>query len=104
MPHIALFILALFDIASGILLYFHPAFALNLFIYFSIICLAKGGWSILSAIISRFYFEFLGILDVIVGVFLFMLSRGMSFSFFSIFGVIIILKGIWSMFFSLAIN
>lgn len=104
MPQIALFMLAVFDVLSGILLYFHPSFAAGLLIYFSIICLAKGGWSILSAVISRFYFEFLGLLDVVVGIFLFMLSRGISLPFFSIFGIIIILKGIWSMFFSVAMN
>jgi uncharacterized membrane protein HdeD (DUF308 family) len=104
MPQIALFMLALFDILSGLLLYFHPVFASDFFIYFSIICLAKGGWSILSAFISKFYFEFLGVLDIVVGIFLFMLYRGISLPFFSIFGVIIILKGIWSMFFSITMN
>src|SRR4030042_5269255 len=98
MPHIALLILAIFDIASGVLLYFHPALVPKLFIYFAVVCLAKGGWSILSAFVSKFYFEFLGILDVIVGIFLLMLYKGISFSFFPMFGIIIILKGIWSLF------
>ena len=104
MPHVGLFILALVDIAAGILLYFHPGFLPKLFLYFAIFCLAKGGWSILSAIVSKFYFEFLGLLDVAVGVFLFLLYNNISFPFFYVFGIMLVLKGIWSMFFAVTAN
>lgn len=104
MPHIGLFILAVVDILSGILLYFNPDFLSKLLLYIAIACLAKGGWSLLTSLISRFYFDFLGLLDLVVGVFLLLLYNNISFPFFTVFGIMIILKGIWSMFFSIISN
>jgi len=101
MLHIGLLLLAIVDIFSGSLLYFHPSFLVRPFFYLGVICLTKGGWSLITSIAQRFYFDILGLLDIIAGLFLIMLYNGVSFPFFSVFGIMIILKGIWTMLFSI---
>ena len=101
MPHIGLLVLAIIDILSGLLLYFHPSFLVRPFFYLGVICLTKGGWSVISSFLQRFYFDILGLLDMIAGLFLVLLYQNISFPFFSVFGIMIILKGLWTMFFSI---
>lgn len=101
MPHPLLFILAAIDIISGGLLFFHPSFLTKVILYFAVICLVKGGWSVFTSIISKFYFDFLGFVDLFAGIFLLLLYYNFSLPFLSIVGLVIFLKGIWSMFFSI---
>jgi len=101
MPQPMLFILALADIFSGILLYFHPDW-LKLLFYFAFLCLAKGGWSLIAAFSSRFYFDFLGLLDILAGIFLLLLYYKITAPFLGIVGIMLALKGIWSLFFSVS--
>ncbi len=101
MPHPMLFILALVDILSGILLFFHPGFWLKLILYLAIISLMKGGWSLMTAFASRFYLDFLGFLDIIAGISLLFLYHESILPFFTILGIAMVMKGLWSMFFSI---
>jgi len=101
MPHLGLLILAIVDIFSGLLLYFHPSFLVKPFFYLGVICLTKGGWSVLSSFIQRFFFDILGFLDILAGLFLILLYNNISFAFFPVFGIMIMLKGLWTMFFSI---
>ena len=101
MLQILLFILAIVDVLSGILIIFHPAFLSNLLLYLGLICLAKGGWSLIAALTSKFYFDFLGLLDLVSGVFLILLYYKFTLPLLTVIGIMIILKGVWSMFFSI---
>jgi len=102
MPHPLLFLLAFIDILSGIFLFSHPGFLVRLVFYLGIICLMKGGWSLMTALTSKFYFDFLGFLDVIAGASLILIHFNHIFAFFTIIGIMMIVKGIWSMFFSVS--
>lgn len=104
MPYIPLFILAIIDIVAGIFLYFHPSFLYRPYLWLSVICLIKGGWSLVTSAAHRFYFDLLGLLDVVVGISLLLFYNNVTFPFFYIFGVAIILKGVWTMFFAVASN
>jgi len=101
MLQILLFILAIVDILSGALIFFHPASFSKIFLYLGFICLTKGGWSLITALTSKFYFDFLGLLDIVSGIFLILLYYKFTLPLLTIIGIMIILKGIWSMFFSI---
>ncbi|MEM5875460.1 MAG: hypothetical protein QXW01_02825 [Candidatus Aenigmatarchaeota archaeon] len=89
--NIIFLLLSLFDIVSGIfyLLCFNfPLFYLILFI--------KGVWSVVSCFLAKeYFFTIFGFIDTIVGIFGF-------FSIFriDIFGIALILKGLYSIIFS----
>jgi hypothetical protein len=101
MPHPMLFILAIIDIFSGVLTYFHPGFLVRPYLYLAILCFIKGGWSFIAAVGSHFYFDILGFIDIIVGICLLLMYYNVTFPFSSTIGIIMILKGIWSLFFSI---
>ena len=102
MPNVLLFVLAIIDILSGIFLFSHANFLARFVFYLGIICLMKGGWSLLTALTSKFYFDFLGLLDVIVGVSLLLFHSGHILAFFTVIGIMMTVKGIWSIFFSIS--
>ncbi len=54
----------------------------------------------MTAFASRFYFDFLGILDVVAGISLLLLYYHSTFPFFPILGIMMVVKGVWSVFFS----
>jgi len=102
MPNVLLFVLAIIDILSGIFLFSHASFLARLVFYLGIICLMKGGWSLMTALTSKFYFDFLGFLDVIAGASLLLIHSNHILAFFTVIGIMMIVKGIWSMFFSVS--
>jgi uncharacterized membrane protein HdeD (DUF308 family) len=102
MPNVLLFVLAIIDILSGIFLFSHASFLVRFVFYLGIICLMKGGWSLMTALTSKFYFDFLGLLDVIAGVSLILIHSSHILVFFTVIGIMMIVKGIWSMFFSVS--
>ena len=80
-----LIILGILDIIGGILLGVSgmPGSAGNaVFFWFGIIFLLKGAYSILAAAGSGFYFDLLGIMDLIAGIFMFLVAWGVVLDFF----------------------
>jgi hypothetical protein len=94
-------VLGIFDIIAGIMLAvgglpYLPGHGLVITI--AIIMIIKGGWSWLSNIASPkgLNIDPMGILDIIAGLLLISVFSGFFLFFFSYFGVILIIKGIYS--------
>ena len=60
------------------------------------IMIIKGVWSIITASAASFYFDLIGIMDLVVGILLFITTLGFSAHFFIYLGLALILKGLWS--------
>lgn len=87
-------ILSIIDVvAGGVLLLGAPNFA-N---YFAFIFIAKGLFSLLSSFSMRYFFDWMGFIDVIVGIIFGLMSFGLFFGFYSIVGWIVLLKGMYSL-------
>ena len=94
-----LLILGILDLIAGAALAlsgFVPLTAVGLVFAIGIILALKGGISYLMAAGNGFYFDFLGILDLLSGVFLILAFYGTALGFFLWFGVAMILKAMWS--------
>jgi uncharacterized membrane protein HdeD (DUF308 family) len=94
-----LVILGIVDVIAGVILAFFglPVFAGNSIVFgLGILMLIKGVISYLLACANRFYFDVMGILDLIAGVFLVLLFYGIGFFFFPYLGILVIIKGIYS--------
>ena len=95
-----LIILGFLDICGGALLGFSllPGVAGNpLFFWFGIVFLLKGIYSLFTAIGSGFYFDILGIMDTVSGVFLLLTLIGVTNEIFLYLGIGMVIKGIYSM-------
>lgn len=88
-------ILGLIDIFAGIMLIVMPHFSFLMILGF--FCMGKGIWSIFSSFAMGYFFEWMGTLDLITGICLYLLSSGTSFGLFVIVGITIIMKGLYSM-------
>jgi uncharacterized membrane protein HdeD (DUF308 family) len=64
--------------------------------YLGYICIIKGIASLIGSLASRYYFDWMGIIDVIAGIVILLMKSGVSYSFFHIFGIVVIVKGIYS--------
>lgn len=98
-----LLILSLFDMLAGIIVsssshIMFPLFIVkSLFIYY----LLKGTWSVFSSIMNKYFFDWMGAIDVIAAICLYYIYAGNIFDIFSKIGILIILKGIYSFIFSI---
>jgi hypothetical protein len=94
-----LLILGVLDLIAGAALAisgFVPLTAVGLILGIGIIVTLKGVISYIAAAGNGFYFDLLGILDVISGVFLILAFYGAALGFFVWFGIAMILKAMWS--------
>jgi hypothetical protein len=94
-----LLILGVLDLIAGAALAisgFVPLTAVGLIFAIGVIITLKGVISYLAAAGSGFYFDLLGILDMISGVFLILAFYGTALGFFIWFGIAMILKALWS--------
>lgn len=100
--HVLLFLIAIIDILGGLLIIFNSVSALHVFlVYFGVIILAKGAWSVFSSFMARFFFDYLGWIDIISGAVLLLLYSDAGVSFLWISGIAVLIKGVWSILFSL---
>ena len=92
-----MFLFALVDIIGGLILIssFVSIFKILLF-YFGWIIFVKGAWTLFNSFRTHFYFDYLGLIDVICGATMLLLFFGWSLSFLWFFGILILIKGIWS--------
>ena len=94
-----LLILGVLDLIAGAALAlsgFVPLTAIGLIFAVGIIVTIKGAISYLAAAGAGFYFDFLGILDVLSGIFLILAFYGVGLGFAVWFGLAMILKALWS--------
>ncbi len=94
-----LLLLGLFDLMVGAaltILTIFPVHSGGLLFYIGLIALFKGLWSIITAAAAGFYFDILGVFDLLAGVFLLLLINGIVFGFFIYIGILVILKALYS--------
>ena len=94
-----LLILGILDLIAGAALAiagFVPLTAVGLILAIGVIVVLKGVVSYLMAAGNGFYFDLLGILDVLSGIFLILAFYGTALGFFIWFGIAMILKALWS--------
>lgn len=102
MASITVLILSVIDILVGFLIYFKffPFFS-GIMFYLAVFVLIKGVWSVLTSF-SYIVFDVLGWIDVVSGVVLLLISHGIVFGFFNWVALIMVLKGFYCFFTSLA--
>ena len=64
----------------------------------AIVALAKGVYSVLAGAAAGFYFDLMGWLDLIVAALLFITTFGVHFQWFFWIGILMAVKGVYSMF------
>ncbi len=101
MGSVTLLFISIIEVFAGFLVFFHSFPIHNVFIYLAIFYLLKGIWSIVSSIAYGFFYDWMGALDFIAGIALMLIFYGTIFDFFWIIGVAHILKGLYSLIFSL---
>ncbi|MCK4496984.1 MAG: hypothetical protein KAU24_02245 [Candidatus Aenigmarchaeota archaeon] len=92
-------ILGVLDIIGGILLGlsgFIPYIGSGLVSTFGIILIIKGIISYISGAAKGFFLDFMGILDIIAGIMLVLATYGFVIFFFPYIGILLLLKGIYS--------
>ena len=91
---ILVFALSVIDLLGAVLILNGPkTFLIGSFIiYFAYMLLIKGLLSVTSSISSNYYFDWLGVTDVIAGIVLILLSYNVSFDFFQIIGYWVLFK------------
>ena len=87
--------LSAIDIIIGLLLIIRPEFSFIRIL--GLISLGKGLWSLVSCIVVGYFSDWMGILDTLAGIALLLLHGGSSFGLFSILGILMILKGLYSL-------
>lgn len=58
--------------------------------------LLKGGWSLMSSFSANYYFDWMGWLDLVTGACLLLTSFNIVFGFYSVVGLIQVMKGVYS--------
>ena len=94
-----LFILGIIDIIGGVILALATGGYIggsDFLFYLAVFFLLKGIWSLLTAMAGGFYFDLLGITDIVAAVSMFLITAGVVSGVFLWIGVILILKGIYS--------
>ena len=95
-----LLILGIVDVIGGILLGMSllPGAGGNpILFWFGVVFLLKGLYSLLTAMGSGFYFDILGMMDIVSGIFLFLATWSIINEIFLYLGIGMIIKGIYSM-------
>jgi len=64
--------------------------------WFGVISLLKGLYSILTAMAAQFYFDVMGIIDLLVGIFLLMSFYNITNGFFVYIGIVMLLKAAYT--------
>ena len=86
-----IFFLSLIDVLAGLTLYYGLTY---ISFYLASLMIIKGIYSLLTSISAGYYFDWMGLIDFITGILLY-------FNLFNVFGLITILKGLYSLILSL---
>ena len=92
-------ILGIIDIIAGIVLTFSglDVFHGNGIVFFlAIAMILKGAWSWLNNLMSGFKLDFMGVLDIVVGILMLLTFGGFFLFFFAYFGIMEVIKGVYS--------
>ncbi|MBI2547345.1 MAG: DUF308 domain-containing protein [Candidatus Aenigmarchaeota archaeon] len=90
-------LLAILDVISGVLLLFSfVPFVYNILFYLGVIIIVKGAWTVFDSLHKNIYFDGLGWIDIMSGAVMLLLFFGWPISFGWLFGILILVKGLWS--------
>lgn len=92
-------ILGVLDLIAGALLGFSGMFTYagsGFVMVIGIILLIKGIGSYLAAAANAFFFDFMGILDIVSAIMLILATFGFVVFFFPYFGIFMVIKGVYS--------
>jgi len=93
-----LVILGIIDIVVGIGLVFSGSLeGVSIIFYLAMLGIIKGIYSIISAIAGGFYYDLLGFMDLVSGILLYFAFSGSHLGFFFYIGLVMVLKGLYSM-------
>jgi len=88
-----LLILGLLDVAASITYFFNLKSMIAIFAIFSLL---KGGFSLLSSYSTGYIFDWMGVVDLLKGFVLILLSFGISFEFFDYIAWAMFIKGTYT--------
>lgn len=88
--------LAIIDLLAGALLILHPGISLVKIV--GLFVLGKGLWSIITSALLGFFADWMGMIDTLAGVALIFTYNGHTFPLTTLLGVVIIFKGLYSVF------
>jgi hypothetical protein len=91
-----LFVLGVGDVLVAMALlspHLFPPFLATLLVGFSLL---KGSWSILTSLGVGYKLDWMGALDLLAGLCLFLLHKGFTLNIYWWIGVMLALKGVWS--------
>ncbi len=92
-----LIILGIIDIILGVFLALSgPMKGIDILLIIGIIAFLKGCYSLLTAFAAGFFLDFLGVLDLLTGIFLLMAFYGFWYHFFIYIGILMFIKGFYS--------
>lgn len=86
---------ALIDLLAGISI-LNSSFFSVIVLYVAYALLIKGGFSLFGSIFSGNFFDWMGVVDVIGGIVLFLINSHITFGFFAAIGWVLIGKSIYT--------
>jgi len=99
---VAIAVIGIIDIIAGIIIYFSGSWTLASIKYrvlgFSFFYLCLGTWSLATNALRKNYYDWRGIIDLVSAFSLASIFFGNIYSIFWLLGIIIALKGVWSIF------
>jgi hypothetical protein len=101
MLNVPLILISIIDF-SGAILHIWPSPG-NFMLAIGLMLLAKGLWSIFSSLSQGFYYDFLGLIDLVAGFILIIINFGTPVSFGWIIGIILGLKAVYTLVSSLSL-
>lgn len=93
---VILFLLGILEIFAGVIVYFHYFPILEFFLWLGLIYTLKGAWSIVSSVAYSYWYDWMGVLDLLAGLVMILIFYGNIFSFFWIVGLAHIMKGLYT--------
>lgn len=89
-------LLSAVDFLAGIVMLGHSYFAASDFaVYVAGAVLVKGLWSLITSVLAKHYADWMGAIDIISGIVLFLMIGGTAVAFSVILGVVMIVKAIY---------
>jgi uncharacterized membrane protein HdeD (DUF308 family) len=87
-------VLSIVDILAGATIVFNISTLATYMMYY---CLIKGIWSLISNIAAKYYFDWMGVIDLLAGVTLFLISINTATWIFQVLGFLVVIKGLYSL-------
>jgi uncharacterized membrane protein HdeD (DUF308 family) len=91
-----LVLLGLIEIFAGLLIFFRSFPIFEIFLWLGLVYVLKGIWSMASSAAARYYYDWMGAVDLLVAASLLLIYAGYTSGFFLIIALLAIAKGIYT--------